>query len=708
LLEGVRGERGAADIVVETHKDRSLGRRCQRLARFLLEQLSKEAAAASAGAGGGGGGGGVGGGGGGGRAPPAPGAAAPAGPTPIEEVFALGQRQRTRCLSRPRPDQDKLTRAFQVDLQYPPPKERPGSGGAAAAAGAPPRPSFAQLLQRSLYTCAEMRAWFDPEVGYQLVRQEKVPAALPQVLVVSCGLEDRGDLAWWAPVAGGEPAAGRGASSPPRRPRARAWLPFALAITADPEGWAVEVEEAGSAAEAAARCGGAAAPAGGVRAVYELTAVVAHVVDEDEAEEAGAAGYEGHLLAHVRVPPAYYEAQQESPVTSRPPSRGPAEPEPAPAPPGSPPATPPPPSAAALDEEEPVTPGGPERGAAGAAWRPPGGGGGGRYEWLVFNDFHISPSLASEVAELYGGQKVPVLLYFSRADVTAAAAAAPPAPPTPALTPAAFLALCAAPPLQPARARLHRPAFVPLSPSEDAPRPGTLLALDAEFVAYSPPERVVRRGVEVEARPSRLGLGRVSVVRGEGPLAGTPLIDDYIRSVEPVFDHLTRYSGLLPGDLDPAHSRHHLTTLRAAYLKLRHLVDAGCVFVGHGLKKDFRMINIVVPPSQVVDTMDLFYSGRGRRLSLRFLSAYLLGAAIQGGSHDSVEDAVAALRLYRAYRGLAEEGRVEGALREMMEWGAAHGWDPSGWGQPPPHLAAAAPAAAAVAAARPAGTWGLR
>ena len=55
----------------------------------------------------------------------------------------------------------------------------------------------------------------------------------------------------------------------------------------------------------------------------------------------------------------------------------------------------------------------------------------------------------------------------------------------------------------------------------------------------------------------------------------------------------------VPGDLDPAVSPHHLTTLKRAYLKLRHLVDAGCVFVGHGLKKDFRMLNIVVPPSQV-------------------------------------------------------------------------------------------------------------
>lgn len=54
-----------------------------------------------------------------------------------------------------------------------------------------------------------------------------------------------------------------------------------------------------------------------------------------------------------------------------------------------------------------------------------------------------------------------------------------------------------------------------------------------------------RRGTEVEARAARLGLGRVSVVRGEGRLVGTPCIDDTIRSLEPVADHLTRYSGLV-------------------------------------------------------------------------------------------------------------------------------------------------------------------
>lgn len=53
--------------------------------------------------------------------------------------------------------------------------------------------------------------------------------------------------------------------------------------------------------------------------------------------------------------------------------------------------------------------------------------------------------------------------------------------------------------------------------------------------------RPPRSGVEVEVRPSRLGLARVSVLRGQGPAKGTPCVDDYIRSAEPVYDHLTKY-----------------------------------------------------------------------------------------------------------------------------------------------------------------------
>jgi PAB-dependent poly(A)-specific ribonuclease subunit 2 len=81
------------------------------------------------------------------------------------------------------------------------------------------------------------------------------------------------------------------------------------------------------------------------------------------------------------------------------------------------------------------------------------------------------------------------------------------------------------------------------------------------------------------------------VLRGEGSLAGEPFIDDYIVTTEPVVDYLTRYSGIVPGDLDPKLSKHHVTTLKSVYLKLRFLADVGCKFVGHGLAKDFRIIS---------------------------------------------------------------------------------------------------------------------
>lgn len=97
----------------------------------------------------------------------------------------------------------------------------------------------------------------------------------------------------------------------------------------------------------------------------------------------------------------------------------------------------------------------------------------------------------------------------------------------------------------------------------------------------------------------RMILGRVSVVRGEGPMAGVCCIDDYVRPLETVQDYLTRFSGLVDGDLDVSTSQRYLTTLKHVYVKLRYLVDCGCVFVGHGLKMDFRIINIVVPSNQV-------------------------------------------------------------------------------------------------------------
>ena len=131
-----------------------------------------------------------------------------------------------------------------------------------------------------------------------------------------------------------------------------------------------------------------------------------------------------------------------------------------------------------------------------------------------------------------------------------------------------------------------------MSADEIPTKPGYLCAIDAEFVALNKEEIEIRSdGTKLVLRPSHLCLARVSVLRGQGPLVGVPFIDDFISIKEVVVDYLTEFSGISPDDLKPEASRHTLVPLKSAYKKLRLLVDMGCMFIGHGLPKDFRIIS---------------------------------------------------------------------------------------------------------------------
>lgn len=209
------------------------------------------------------------------------------------------------------------------------------------------------------------------------------------------------------------------------------------------------------------------------------------------------------------------------------------------------------------------------------------------------------------------------------------------------------------------------------SPTE-TPRPGYPVAIDAEFIRLQAEEIEMKAdGTRQTIRPDRKGLARVSVCRGEGEHAGLPFIDDYIAVTEQVVDYLTEWSGISPGDLNRETSPHAPVSLKHAYKKLWLLLNLGCVFVGHSLANDFRTINIHVPKSQVVDTSNLFFlPDFKRKLNLKFLAWCVLKEQIQQDTHDSIEDATTALKLWRKYEEFVDAGVLEPMLNDIYATGS--------------------------------------
>ncbi|KAL6714377.1 poly(A)-specific ribonuclease [Lecanora helva] len=221
---------------------------------------------------------------------------------------------------------------------------------------------------------------------------------------------------------------------------------------------------------------------------------------------------------------------------------------------------------------------------------------------------------------------------------------------------------------------------IPLKPNIEIPLPGTHVAIDAEFVVLQRETfDITADGERKTTRPVRQGLGRLSCLRGDsanGVDEGTAFIDDYVTIHEPIVDYVTQFSGIEPGDLDPARSQKAPISLKLAYKKLWLLLNLGCVFVGHGLTSDFRHANMFVPDAQSVDTSLLFKKGE-RTLKLSLLADFFLKEDIQTGNHDSIEDARTALRLWRRYQEFEAGGVVRERVEEVYRYGRKHQYMPA-------------------------------
>eukprot|EP00595_Chromulina_sp_UTEXLB2642_P001055 CAMPEP_0196767966 /NCGR_PEP_ID=MMETSP1095-20130614/42179_1 /TAXON_ID=96789 ORGANISM="Chromulina nebulosa, Strain UTEXLB2642" /NCGR_SAMPLE_ID=MMETSP1095 /ASSEMBLY_ACC=CAM_ASM_000446 /LENGTH=986 /DNA_ID=CAMNT_0042136881 /DNA_START=191 /DNA_END=3151 /DNA_ORIENTATION=- len=286
-------------------------------------------------------------------------------------------------------------------------------------------------------------------------------------------------------------------------------------------------------------------------------------------------------------------------------------------------------------------------------------------KWYLFNDFSISESSFSDATSLEPF-KSPILIAFSNTNS------------------GVRLTDCE---LIDSLSQYAIPSSVMQLPSLSKtqsifplkmPSRGDIAAIDAEFVSVELGSSVISSdGKRIMNTDGRQIMARLSIIDGKGS-ADNPLVylDDYILPDEPIIDYVTKFSGISEDDLSPSSSQHALVTRRSCYLKLRHFIDIGVVFIGHGLQKDFETANVVIPCNQVRDTVELWRLPSQRLISLKFLASYLLKEKIQDEIHDSIEDAKTSLQLYRHYIKLMRIGRdhFEAVLKEIYSYGQRTNW----------------------------------
>lgn len=152
-------------------------------------------------------------------------------------------------------------------------------------------------------------------------------------------------------------------------------------------------------------------------------------------------------------------------------------------------------------------------------------------------------------------------------------------------------------------------------------------------------------------------LARCSIVNYYGRV----LYDEYIRPKGKVTDYRYKWSGILPHHLKNA------TPFRVARKKIFSIIKDK-VIVGHALNFDFKVLKIRRQSDRIRDTStslllrDKAGLGNFQTPSLKLLTKAVLGRDIQGDTHCSIEDSVAAMELYRTVETKWEDSGTTGTV----------------------------------------------
>jgi RNA exonuclease 4 len=147
----------------------------------------------------------------------------------------------------------------------------------------------------------------------------------------------------------------------------------------------------------------------------------------------------------------------------------------------------------------------------------------------------------------------------------------------------------------------------------------------------------------VEVNKLHSGLAKITVINEQGDI----VFDTFCKPVadlDNISDYRYDITGLTRSDLEDAINFEECRKIILKLFKRK-------ILIGHGIENDFIVLNYEHPKALIRNTakFKVFHNKFNQPYSLKFLTEKYLNVKIQAGTHDSAEDAKAALCLYKIY-----------------------------------------------------------